>query len=241
MTDLVIPLGKGSKHNNFELRYCLRSIQKHLTNYGQLFIVGEFPNFLNSEAVHIQQPFVSGNPARNIAMNLLEASRDERLSENFLFLNDDYLFTAPTDAATYPTYHKGDLANTVRHNVTDYRKHLLVTIKHLQGLGLSTTDYDVHYPTTFNKEKLRAVIEQTDFNRSFGIILKSLYFNTYPTEAQQRTDCKQLQIKPLEQWQAYVKTTEVFSIADTCINPTFKNFLAETFPEKSKWEIDEPT
>lgn len=237
MLDLVIPLGKGSKHNNLELLYCLRSIEKYLTNYGQLFIVGQFPDFLNSEAIHIEQPFVSGNPARNIAMNMLEACRDERLSERFLMINDDYFFTAPTDAATYPTYHKGDLSNTVRNNVTDYRKHLTTTIKHLQELGLTTTDYDVHYPTTFKKQKLKDLIERTDFYRSFGFILKSLYFNTYPTEAIQRTDCKQLQIKTLEQWQAYVKTTEVFSIADTCINPTFKDFMAETYPEKSKWEI----
>lgn len=236
MTDLVIPLGKGSKHANFELRYCLRSIEKHLTNYGRLFIVGEFPDFLNSEAIHISQPFVSGNPARNIAMNLLEACRDERLSERFMYLNDDYFFTAPVDTATYPTYHKGELSNTIRHNVTDYRKHVNTTIKHLQELGLPTFDYDVHYATIFEKSKLADLIERTNFYRSFGLILKSLYFNTYPTEAVQRTDCKQMQIKTLEQWQAYARTTEVFSIADTCINPTFKQFMAETFPEKSKWE-----
>lgn len=238
MIDIVIPLGKGSKWGDNELRYCLRSIEKNALDVGRVFIIGEFPKFLNSEAVHIQQPFVFGNAARNIALNLLEACRDERLSERFAYFNDDYFLTKPLKLGEYPVYYKEDLQLTYRQNVTDYRRHVKETFDYLQEIGLMTLNYDTHYPCVFEKQKLLELIEQTNFNRNFGLIIKSLYFNTYQPEKRMfRNDCKQHQIKHLGAWQELSAITEIFSIADTCINPALKQFLEETFPEKSKWEI----
>lgn len=237
MIDLVIPLGKGSKWANNELRYCLRSIEKYLTDYGRLFIVGEFPDFLNSEAIHIPQPFVHGNPARNIAMNILEACRDERLSERFAYLNDDYFFTQPIDISTYPVYYKEDLQQTYKKNQTEYRKHVRATIVELERLGLPTINYDTHYPCIFEKGKMKALIETSNFDRSFGLVLKSLYFNTYPPEqAEKRTDCKQHQAMKESGWQQLAAQTEMFSIADTAIDQAFKNFMAAQYPTPSKYE-----
>jgi AAA15 family ATPase/GTPase len=237
MLDLVYPLGSGSKWNNSELKYSLRSVEKHLKNFDKVFIVGQFPDFLNSEAIHITQPIVSGNAARNIAMNLLAACQDERLSQSFLYMTDDLFFTKDVDATTYPTYFKCDLEKTYRINVTDYRRHVRNTMDVLKEQGHKTLNFDVHYPTTFKKTELKRVIESNNFNRSFGLIIKSLYFNTLGTQGTLRDDCKVVQIKRLDQWREYVKTTECFSIADTCINQVFKDFMAETYPEKSRWEI----
>ncbi len=235
-TDIVIPLGQGSKWNNNELLYCLRSIGKHGLNVGRIFIVGDFPAFLNYDAIHIEQPFVSGNPARNIALNLLEAVRDERLSETFAYFNDDYILTKQVDISNLPTYYKEDLERTYKQNVTEYKRHVKVTLDSLKANGLPTLNYDTHYPCLFDKQKLRELIEGTNFNMAFGHILKSLYFNIYSTYAAQKTDCKQYQIKPLSAWVELANNTEIISICDTCINNDFKKFLSETFPEKSKWE-----
>ena len=236
MNDIVIPLGKGSKWANNELRYCLRSVEAHLKNFGKLFIVGEFPDWLNSEAMHIPQPFSSGNAARNIAMNLLEACRDERLSEKFAYLNDEYFLTSQIDATDYPAFYKCDLSHTLKINHTDYRRHVRITLDTLKVQGFGTLNFDCHYPTIFEKQKLRQVIEANNFDTPFGLILKSLYFNTYQIAGVHRLDCKQVYIKTLQKWREYVKTTECFSIHDTVINPAFKEFMSQSYPDKSRWE-----
>lgn len=236
MMDMVIPMGKGSKWANNELRYCLRSIEKNVVGFRNIVIVGDLPDFLNENIIYIEQPLVFGNAARNIALNLLEACRDERLSERFAYFNDDYFVTGKIDLGNYPLYHKEPLEYIYRQNVTDYRRHVKETFDYLQSIGKETMNYDTHYPCVFEKTKLQKLIEGTDFNRSHGFILKSLYFNTYKAESTFRSDCKQYQIKPLDKWQELATATEIFSIADTCINPAFKSFLENTFPEKSKWE-----
>lgn len=237
MFDVVFPLGNGSKHGNMELRYSLRSIEKHLKDFGKVFIVGERPVFLNDSIIHIPQPFISGNAARNIAMNLLEACRDTRLSQTFYYFNDDYLICQDVDSSNFPPYFKCDLSHTYRINTTDYRRHVRSTIETLTAQGHKTLNFDVHFPTLFDKTKLAGVIETNNFPTNFGFIIKSLYFNTLGEAGVFRLDCKCVQIKKMEQWREYVKTTECFSIADTCINPVFKAFMEEMFPEKSRWEI----
>ena len=39
--DIVIPLGSGSKHNNFELRMALRGIARFVRDPGQVYIVSD--------------------------------------------------------------------------------------------------------------------------------------------------------------------------------------------------------
>ena len=43
--DIVYILGNGSKFNNEEIRYSLRSLEKFV-NFDRVFIVGECPKFL---------------------------------------------------------------------------------------------------------------------------------------------------------------------------------------------------
>ena len=67
MTDILIPLGTGSRHDNLELRYCLRSIEKHLKGVGNIFLVGEKPDWVQN-VIHIpaKDNPNNWNRARNI-------------------------------------------------------------------------------------------------------------------------------------------------------------------------------
>src|SRR5688500_13559340 len=94
MTSIVIPLGHGSHWGNTELRYCLRSVEKHLTGYGDVIIIGEKPAWLRN-VIHI--PFDEG-PApksfekeRNIFNKIMVACNDDRVTDSFLFMPADHL------------------------------------------------------------------------------------------------------------------------------------------------------
>jgi len=236
MVDVCIPLGKGSKHGDMELKYCLRSIEKNVRNVGKIFLVGQKPAFLNDQIIHIAQPFVSGNPAQNIAMNVLAACKCWGLSERFQLWNDDYFATGEIDAANYPNFYKCDLSETLAKNRTDYRKHVHATIEVLKRQGHETLNFDVHYPSTFEKSKMIEVIEGNNFSKPFGLILKSLYFNTTGEAGILRKDCKEMKVKSLSDWRKTASDTELFSCFDSCIDQAFKDFLQETFPNKSSFE-----
>ena len=47
--DMLYILGNGSKHDNQELRWSLRSLEKYGRNVGSIAIVGEPPEWLSPE------------------------------------------------------------------------------------------------------------------------------------------------------------------------------------------------
>ena len=52
--DLVYPLNKLCSHwRNQELRYSLRSVEKFVKNYRNIYIIGDKPKYLNGEVAHI--------------------------------------------------------------------------------------------------------------------------------------------------------------------------------------------
>ena len=52
--DIVIPLGTESRWHDNELRFTLRSIEKHLTGYRNVIIVGWCPPWVQN-VVHIKK------------------------------------------------------------------------------------------------------------------------------------------------------------------------------------------
>lgn len=46
--DVLYYIGGGSMHNNNELRYSLRSLQKHCRDLGKVWVVGNKPDFLQN-------------------------------------------------------------------------------------------------------------------------------------------------------------------------------------------------
>lgn len=242
MTDVVYILGNGSKWQDNELRYSLRSLERFV-RFRKVFIIGERPEFLNGEAIHVSWPDQFGDKARNIATKLKVACFDSRLSDSFLFLNDDYFFTQEIDPCNYPYFYSGDLRETLKTAKSQhYAKHLKTTIKHLTGESLPTKDFDVHFPIVYEKSKLIRVIDGyewgkrlPEFQRAYGPVLKSLYCNTLNIEGLKREDCKARNRMTPQQWLDFIKNKEMFSVGEN-IDDTLKQFLGELYPGKSRFE-----
>ena len=52
-----------------ELRYSLRSVEKHLKNFGKVYIIGNLPSFLK-DVVHIPYDDVDRSKETNIYKNI---------------------------------------------------------------------------------------------------------------------------------------------------------------------------
>jgi len=116
MIDLVYTIkANDSTWEDNELRYSLRSIEKYLSGVGQVFIIGDCPDFLTN-VIHIPATDEENREwkDRNIYRKLLIACNDVRISENFLFVNDDHYLTQPFEAGKFPFYYREpDMIKTI--------------------------------------------------------------------------------------------------------------------------------
>ena len=235
--DIVIPLGKGSRWNDNELRYCLRSIERFMPR-SRVFIVGHRPKWVKN-VIHI--PFTD-NPdyeakERNIKNKFLAACDHPELSEDFWAFNDDY-FILQKPPARYPYFYDKCLSSKIatRPFKDHYQYAQINTYETLKNLGYTTLNYDVHFPILYNKTKFREVMDLYDWNIQHGYVVKSLYCNTLEIKGTQTQDCKLTRRRLLADLQKWTKGKLMFSIGDGAINGQLERFLRITFPYPSKYE-----
>jgi hypothetical protein len=235
--DLVYIVGAGSPWLNNELRYSLRSVDKFLKNYRNVFIFGECPIFINrSSVIHVPHQDTSRDKAVNIKNKLMSVCCHPDVSEDFMFFNDDYFLLKDVDATSYPYLWKCDLDHTLSINRSLYRHHVQSTINVLTENGLPTKNFDTHKPIIYNKQKLWDVIFKYNWEGRAGYTMRSLYCNTLGIEGEYRLDCK-FNV-PMHDVRLEQKVTgeDCFSIDDRCIGMFLKRFMERTYSEPSRFE-----
>ena len=233
-TDIVIPylLGKSSE----ELRYCLRSIEKHLKGVRDIYIIGNKPKWLRGVIV---LPFTD-NPDRkfkewNIMAKITEAVMNPDVSEDFLFMNDDHFLLKDFEASEFPIYYKGLLQDTMKKNQPPYRSTLNHSRKLLESKGILPLDFDVHCPHLINNRKFMDAMcdHSVDWKIENGYALKSLYFGLSGISGEQITDCK-LHRRPVNENKKRLEGRSFFSTSRDY--PEIVSLLQELYPNPSKYE-----
>lgn len=226
MIDIVIPLGKGSVLKNFELRFCLRSIEKNLGGYRNIWIVGECPEWLQNVN---HMPLCDGQPVsdHNIMLKTHAACIEPAISNDFLFFNDDHFLLAPFEASTFPYYYYQNLDVYLKHRGIDaYGKRALATMKHLQDQNLPIKHFDIHTPIRYNKELFLKFVSSLNWEKQ-SYIIKSLYANSLKIEGTEEKDHK-LTAPP----NGNVKVFSTYPHMKASVT----RFLMEQFPKPSKYE-----
>lgn len=238
MIDLVIPLGKGSKWNDNELRYSLRSVEKHLKGIRDVYIVGECPDWLqNVNHVRFEE---TGHASQNIMEKFLIASSIDKISDNFMAWNDDLFLRTDIDAETYPYKNGGPLQKYIKNTGDWYNEYLIETKNRLQSSVLPTFNFDVHAPIIYNKTDFTAIMSYYDFNEK--LLVKSIYCNSKFIRGEPFDDCKIRSYHSTLKLYEAIEGRELFSIGDSCLLAKYGNkssvkvFLQEMFPHKSKYE-----
>lgn len=240
--DLVYPLGKGSSWNNNELRFSLRSVQKNLKNVRKVFIIGEKPEWLKN-VTHIQcYDIFPNNADGNIITKVLAACKNEGLSDNFLFMNDDYIVMNPVDASKIPAYHKGDMAEFEQQYFEKnyWRGRLYRTMKILKKRGFPTFHFDGHIPIIMNKKLFPQIIAQFNYQDDIGYCMKSLYANVAYKEYQPVDGVKKVLSRPyiIKDLERIYSPFIFISVKDDGLTLDFKKWIFGKFPDMSKYEKD---
>lgn len=231
---IVIPLGRGSRNNDMELRYCLRSIEKYLLGYGDIFIVGEKPDWLQN-VIHIPCPDHGDktyNKERNIFCKIMAACGDIRVTDNFLFMNDDHYLLQEYKAAEFPFYYDGWL-NDYK-TVTDYKNTVRNTDDYF--LGGKVLYYDIHCPVIYKKEAFAWCMPMADWSKPFGYCIKTIYCHINNNSGQIYPDLKLNEALPYKAIMDQLAGRAWFSIGDKAFNGDIKRMLQELYPFPSKYE-----
>lgn len=231
MIDVVIPLGKHSPYNNLELRYCLRAIEKHLTNYRNVYIIGECPSWLQN-IIHIPASDTSSHEI-NIMRKILVACNEESISEQFILFNDDHFLIDDVDAEQYPYYYYDDLNRKVVGSM--YRESCNNTRTILQQNNFDIKYFDIHCPIIYNKFAFKHCMESYNWDVRSGYVLKSLYCNTFKIVGEEMKDCKIKCEMDMFSLQVELMGRHVFSVGDLGFQSAEK-YLKQEFDKPSKFE-----
>jgi hypothetical protein len=239
--DLVYILGTGSIWNNNELRFSLRSVAKNMKNVGKVIIVGEKPAWLKG-VIHIAcQDSFDNNTDANIITKVLKACELESLTDDFLFMNDDYLVMNAVDALSVPAYHKGDMETFPKEyfEAGFWRTKLHRTFSLLKKKGFTTFHFDGHVPMIINKKLFPEIIKKFEYSNGIGYCMKSLYANVAYTEHKLLTkDVKRVIFRPytVEDLESIFTVPTFASVNDQGLTIDFKKWIFGKFPDYCKYE-----
>ena len=232
--DILYTLKCGS--NCDELTYSLRTLRN--IPHERVFIVGDCPdNIRKDKVVHI--PTVqTGTKWKNSMHNFRTACTDNRLSEDFILMNDDFFILRPITEkdllvrwGTMQAVH--DLYFKKHGKETNWMRGMRETAELLKKRGISDpVCYDLHTPMILNKRKFLQLFELDGVKDIDVLHARSLYGNLYGVGGTYMDD-----VKYLAEGDFDPKKYDKFV---SCSNVGFlkmKDFLAGKFNTKSEYEI----
>ena len=249
--DILYVVGTGSKWNNNELRYSLRSIEKNGINVGRVFIAGYLPDFVNEKSV-IFVPVKDKTTVKHYniihAIDYVIQNTDIGINDNgdFLYSSDDHFYIKPTDFGNYPIYSRGkDLPDNPK-NCVGHKKYyttLISTRKLLQSYNLPYQYFswhgNTHFNTKFWNDPIMKELVQKSYTMSEGCeptcLMLNYQMSVEPFEFVVRADKKIKSNDNIKLFKAKIADREVFSTA-SIITPYLPQVLKEFFPNKSKYE-----
>ncbi|MBQ6984581.1 MAG: hypothetical protein IJQ20_06590 [Paludibacteraceae bacterium] len=245
MTDICYIIGTGSRWDDNELRFSLRSIAKYGQHVGRIILVGHCPAWINREAVTvIDAADETGCKHTNIALKIRKAIETLHLKDDFLISSDDHIYVQPTDFDSYPVFARSRISPVCRDIYNEYHRSMVETRKYLISRGLTYYRTNPHFntwivPKLFD-EILEDVLKQDTMD---GIEINCVMGNTLIAKGRKyvmQNDMKVMEPKTPAQWQHLSRENHCLSLDDRCITIELAKWLLYRFPDPSPYETDAP-
>jgi len=240
MTDIIIPYIPSRKET---LKYALRSIEKYLTGYKDIFIIGKELNWLKDidtecGAYHTGVYYIPCEEQKLkqacIFNKILTAAKDERVSDSFIMWHDDHFLLQPLDVSNLKYWKSGNLDTFGITASGVYQRTVLDSNKYLKEQGYSNYHFDIHVPIVFDKYKF-LLLQEEDWTKEH--LIKSLYCNRFAVPSEDMKDLKFGKSFRREQIRKAIEGRLFFSTSEAGMNESMREVLGSLFPEKSKYEV----
>lgn len=233
--DVVYVLGSGSKWQDNELRYSLRSLQ--YVPHRNVVIVGERPEWLqNIIHIKVDDTFaaVHGGKFKNVIRKTIAACKDARVSDSFVLMNDDFFFLDyVNEIKPFSNGYLHEMIETYHDPKSQYYNMLLRTSRLLKQHDIDRPiSYAVHYPIVYEKTKFLQMTEVIDWLEK-AYSWRTIYGNLFKIGDVGRLDPK---VSTAEGFEAF-NVKDFLSISDNlALDPKFQEWIAGRFPEPSNYE-----
>jgi hypothetical protein len=212
--------------NGDELKHSLRSL-RNLTDFnGKVFVVGDSHKWFSDEIIHIPCPSKTRNFYLDAEEKWLKALSDERISDNFIAMNDDMYITEST---SLPVMHQGYIKDNLS-RISTHTKALMHTGEYLKSKGIDEPlSYAGHVPMLMNKAKRLEVssIVKPTLNTEKPLLARTVYGNLFNIGGEYYEDRK---------------SRNSYLMEGTFISTQyFVPSLSKMFPKKSRYEVGSDT
>jgi hypothetical protein len=233
----IVYLYKNS--GNDEIVYSLRSLAN--LPHNKVFIVGDMPKYINPQNILYIKAEQGLNKYQNTTNALRLACHDDRLSDDFIVMNDDFFILKKIENPREElNLHKGTIAKVYERLSakyplgSGYLHGMKETETLLKNLGIKEPlSYELHTPFIFNKYKLLQMFETyaDEIAQTKCFHKRSFYGNLYVKGSKFMKDIKVLALDN------FVPTPEqkFISSSDSSYR-NLKYILMQKFSKKSKYE-----
>lgn len=225
---------------NEELIYSLRSLCN--LPHDRVYFVGGCPEGINKKAIrHIPVPALE-HKYDTTTNNLCEVCKLEELSDNFIWMNDDFFILQKIENPIKELYlNKGNMelsiSSFLKRNgkLTSYMCGTEHTFKYLKSIGVKDPlNYELHTPYVYNKYNVRSMFNISGMISVPRIQPRSVYGNLYIKHSTTVSDCKIFRKTVVDYNE--LSTRKFLSSSDVTW-PKVREFLDSRFKEKCKYEL----
>ena len=233
--NICIPY-KSEAHNGIELKYALRSIEKYLTGYEDIYLIGDkFPAWLqNVKFVNVSEP--EKKTSRNILAKIMASF--EHAGDTVLQWQDDIYLTKPLDIQNIKYWYEGTLEQAIERSHGGYKSLVENTARQITENGKF---YDVHTPIIYHKKFLELVLSKYKWHK-YQYLVKTLYCKQIPEwligRSDEIKDCKLHGPDTKENRLNKIKDALFFSTSPQSIDLDMIEIFETLYHEKSKYEIN---
>ena len=206
-----------------ELKFCLRSIEKYLTGYEDVFLITDkTPDWYRGKIIYHSD--VSDRKQLNIISKLFQVKDDK-----FIMFNDDHFLLKPLHIDDIKNWYQGTLKDALNNATGKYYTAIKNTLDHFGDVRY----FDTHFPCIFTREQIQRVFRLEWGDKEFVIKTAALC----DQEGEEITDCKINHPMSKMAIEDRIKDRTFFSTGANGMRMQMMILLNELFPDKSRYEI----
>jgi hypothetical protein len=235
---------EDTENNSEELRYSLRSLKN--VSHDKVIIVGEKPAWVkNVTHIPVAQ---TGTKGENSAVNTRAAASSPLVSEEFIFMNDDFFILKPM--SNIPALSFGLMADVIAKYEARYSEGTpyIINMKQLYNVLLSKgfvspLSYELHVPMVLSKSKILELYRTAE-GRLYQF---RSYYGNYSNIGGKVVDDVKIFLNQSHNHPEYVSDPQSYLQNQSFLSATggaFKRgivgtFIRESFAEPSPYEEEE--
>ena len=225
---------------NEELLYSLRSIAN--MPHDRVYMIGGCPKFINRDNVTWISTPAQDTKYKSTTMNLQVAVSLNELSEDFIWMNDDfYILQKIQDPVKELNLMQGTIKQIVQsfldrnRRLTKYMYGAQRTMLYLNSIGFKDPiGYELHTPFIYNKKRVIEMFKLSGIKDVPILHKRSVYGTLYMKNSVKTKDVKVLRASSVEKSELDMQK---FLSSSDYTWPKIRPYLSSKFTEKCKYEL----